>query len=87
MPEPLTVLIADDHPLFRKGLRTLLTTLPDVAVVGEAAGGREAVRLAEQLQPNVVLMDLQMPNGDGLTAIRQIATTRPRHPHPGGDDV
>ena len=78
MAEPLTILIADDHPLFRKGLRALLATMPQMRVVGEAAGGAEAVRLAEQLQPNLVLMDLQMPNGDGLTAIRQIAATQPR---------
>lgn len=78
MPEPLTILIADDHPLFRKGLRALLATLPQVIVVGEAASGSEAVRLAEQLQPHLLLMDLHMPGGDGLTAIRQIAAT---HPH------
>jgi DNA-binding NarL/FixJ family response regulator len=78
MTEPLTILIADDHPLFRKGLRTLLGTLPQVQVVGEATNGTEAVRLADQLQPNLVLMDLQMPSGDGLTAIRQIASTRPQ---------
>jgi DNA-binding NarL/FixJ family response regulator len=77
MTEPLTILIADDHPLFRKGLRTLLGTLPQVQVVGEATNGTEAVRLADQLQPNLVLMDLQMPSGDGLTAIRQIASTSP----------
>ncbi len=77
MTEPLTILIADDHPLFRKGLRALLATLPQVTVVGEAAGGAEAVRLAEQLQPKLVLMDLQMPNGDGLTAVRQIAASSP----------
>ena len=77
MIEPLTILIADDHPLFRKGLRALLATLPQVHVVGEAASGTEAVRLAEQLQPTLMLMDLQMPNGDGLTAIRQMAATMP----------
>ena len=77
MTERLTILIADDHPLFRKGLRALLATVPQMQVVGEAANGAEAARLAEQLQPNLVLMDLQMPGGDGLTAIRQIAATRP----------
>ncbi len=69
----LTVLIADDHPLFRKGLRTLLATLPGTRVVGEAASGVEAVRLAEVLGPQLVLMDLQMAGGDGLSAIRQLA--------------
>ena len=68
-----TVLIAADHPLFRKGLRTLLATLPDTRVVGEAASGGEAVRLAEALGPQLVLMDLQMAGGDGLSAIRQLA--------------
>ncbi|MDQ2996545.1 MAG: response regulator transcription factor [Chloroflexota bacterium] len=73
----LTILIADDHPLFRKGLRALLATLPQVRVVGEAANGAEAVRLAAQLQPDVVLMDLQMPGGDGLEAVRTIAAAQP----------
>jgi DNA-binding NarL/FixJ family response regulator len=74
---PITVLIADDHPLFRKGLRALLAAVPQVTVVGEAADGVEAVRLAEQLQPDLVLMDLQMPAGDGLTAIRRLAASSP----------
>jgi len=77
MTEPLTILIADDHPLFRKGLRALLATLPQVNVVGEAASGAEAMHLTEQLQPDLVLMDLQMPKGSGLTAIRQIVATSP----------
>src|SRR5262245_11015125 len=75
--EQLTVLIADDHPVFRKGLRALLASMPAVMLVGEATDGAEAVRLAEQLQPDVVLMDLQMPAGGGLTAIRQIVQTSP----------
>ncbi len=69
----LTILIADDHPLFRKGLRALLATVPQVRVVGEAANGIEAVQRVEQLQPQLVLIDLQMPGGDGLSAIRRIA--------------
>ena len=73
----LTVLIADDHPVFRKGLRTLLAAMPDTEVVGEATSGEEAVRLAEQLQPDVVLMDLRMPGGGGLEAIRHIVNTSP----------
>lgn len=75
--EPITLLIVDDHPLFRKGLRTLLLTLPAMSVVGEAGNGSDAVRLAEELQPDVVLMDLQMPGGSGLAAIRQILQTSP----------
>ncbi len=77
MREPLTILIADDHPLFRKGLRALLSTLPQARVVGEVASGSAAVHLAEQLQPDLMLMDLQMPHGDGLSAIRQIAAASP----------
>ena len=77
MSEPITILISDDHPLFRKGLRALLGTLPQVHVVGEAASGTEATRLAEQLRPRLVLMDLQMPDGDGLSAIRQLAVALP----------
>lgn len=63
--EPLTILIADDHPVFRKGLRALLASMQDVELVGEATTGEEAIRLAEQLQPDVILMDLQMPGGGG----------------------
>ena len=76
--EPLTILIADDHPVFRKGLRALLTSMPVVELVGEATSGDEAIHLAEQLQPDVILMDLQMPGGGGLAAIRQEATRRCR---------
>ena len=75
--DKLTILIADDHPLFRKGLRALLAALPNTELVGEATSGEEAVRLAEQLQPDVVLMDLRMPGGGGLEAIRQIVRTSP----------
>ncbi|MBC8092867.1 MAG: response regulator transcription factor [Pseudonocardia sp.] len=77
MAEPLTVVIADDHPMFRKGLRALLAGLPEVTVVGEAADGIAAVRLVEQLAPRLVLMDLQMQGGDGLTAIRRLAAAHP----------
>lgn len=75
--DPLNILIADDHPLFRKGMRTLLESLPDFNVIGEAATGQEAVELAASLQPDVVLMDLQMPDGDGLTATRLITVASP----------
>src|SRR5512133_2082333 len=63
--EPLTILIADDHPVFRKGLRALLASMPGMELAGEATSGEEAIRLAEQLQPDVILMDLQMPGRGG----------------------
>jgi DNA-binding NarL/FixJ family response regulator len=70
------VLIADDHPLFRKGLRTLLDSMPQMAVIGEATSGREAVESALALEPDVILLDLQMPDGGGLWAIRELTTAR-----------
>lgn len=76
--EMLTVLVVDDHPMFRKGLCALLATLPQVTIVGEATSGVEAIQLANSLQPQLILMDLQMPHGDGLSAIREITAT---HPH------
>jgi len=75
--EKMHILIADDHPLFRKGMRALLASLPDIEVVGEAATGDEAITLATTLQPDVILMDLQMPGGGGLAATRQIVQTSP----------
>lgn len=76
---PLRVLVADDHGLFRQGLIGLMKTRPDlVRVVGEAATGREAVALACQLLPDVVLLDIQMPDGDGLQAAAQIRRTLPQ---------
>ena len=73
----LTVLIADDHPIFRKGLRALLGGQPALRLVGEASSGAEAVRLAAELRPDVILMDLQMPGGGGLAAVRQIVAAHP----------
>jgi DNA-binding NarL/FixJ family response regulator len=75
--EPTRILIADDHPHFRDGLRVLLLSAPDVEVVGEAADGEEAVTLAERLQPDVVLMDLNMPGMGGIEATRRILHTSP----------
>ncbi len=74
---PIDVLIADDHPLFRKGLRTLLNSMPETAVVGEATSGAAAVEMALSLRPDVILMDLQMPAGGGLSAIRRLTETWP----------
>ncbi|MFV9505472.1 MAG: response regulator [Oscillochloridaceae bacterium umkhey_bin13] len=73
----LAVLIVDDHPIFRKGLRALLASHPELRLVGEATSGHEAVRLADDLHPDLILMDLQMPGGDGINAIRQIIASRP----------
>lgn len=75
--EKLTVMIADDHPVFRKGLRALLSSVPEIELIGEASTGHEIIELAESLQPDVILMDLQMPEGGGLNAIRQIIATSP----------
>jgi DNA-binding NarL/FixJ family response regulator len=77
MTEAIHILIADDHTLFRDGLRALLHSLPEVEVVGEAASGGEAVAQAEALQPDVVLMDIQMPGINGIEATRQIVRTSP----------
>lgn len=72
-----TILLAEDHPLFRKGMRSLLESLPDFEVVGEAASGQAASQLAGDLQPDIILMDLQMPGGSGLEAIRVILNDSP----------
>lgn len=73
----LTVLIADDHPLFRKGMHALLKSMPDIELVGEAKSGKEAVSMAMAQQPDVVLMDLQMPDGSGLAATRELSQHSP----------
>lgn len=75
--EPIRLLVADDHPGFRSGLRSLLATVSDIELIGEAAGGDEVVTLAADLQPDVVLMDLNMPGLDGIAATRQVVSTSP----------
>ncbi len=75
--DSLRILIADDHPLFRRGISALLSSVPDFEIVGQASTGGEAAAMTEQLQPDLVLMDLQMPGGSGITATRQIAATCP----------
>ena len=74
---PVTVLLADDHAVLRAGLRSLLSAEPDLQVVGEAGDGAQAVHLAEQLRPAVVVMDISMPVMDGLAATRQITSRVP----------
>jgi len=76
--EPLRVLIADDHPLFRHGIMALLSATPEMEVVGEASTGEEAVGLAAALQPDVILMDIQMPGVNGVEATRQILRESPQ---------
>jgi DNA-binding NarL/FixJ family response regulator len=75
--ERIRVLIADDHGPFRDGLRALLLSAPDTEIVGEATNGEEAVAKATGLQPDVVLMDIQMPGLNGIEAARQIVHTSP----------
>src|SRR5690606_3490919 len=77
--EAVRVLLADDQQLVRAGFRSILKHEPDLEVVGEAANGAEAVRMAEELSPDVVLMDIRMPVMDGLTATRHILA-QPRPP-------
>jgi DNA-binding NarL/FixJ family response regulator len=75
--EKKRVLIADDHPLFRHGIRGLLVATPDFEVIGEATSGDEAITLADELVPDVILMDIHMPGVNGIEATRRIL-----HDHP-----
>jgi NarL family two-component system response regulator YdfI len=73
----IKILIADDHLIIRQGLRLILETESDLELVGEASDGAEAVNLCKKLKPHVVLMDLRMPNMDGLTAIEKLHIEQP----------
>ena len=77
MKQKLTVLLADDHKLLRSGLKLLLQRNPDLLVVGEAADGEETLRLFGQLEPDILLLDLSMPNMDGMECLREIKSRRP----------
>jgi len=72
--QPIRILIADDHPIFRDGLRRLLEAEPDLKVVGEACDGAEAVKLVRQLRPDILLLDLAMPRHPGLEALREMSS-------------
>jgi NarL family two-component system response regulator LiaR len=78
MTEPITVMIVDDHEMVRRGARGYLEAQPDISVVAEAESGTEAVRLARENVPDVVLMDLVMPGMDGVEATRQVKDVSPR---------
>lgn len=79
MPDPnesIRILVCDDHPVVRSGLRGMIASQSDLEVVGEATNGAQAITLTRRLRPDVVLMDLRMPEVDGVTAISQIKTER-----------
>jgi len=75
--EPIRVLIADDHPLYRDGLHTMLERAPETEIAGEATSGDEVITMAEALQPDVVLMDVQLPGVNGIEATRRIVQASP----------
>jgi NarL family two-component system response regulator LiaR len=75
--QPIKILVVDDHILVRKGLIALLDVKPGVEVIGEGSDGDDAVRLARELAPDVILLDLVMPNKDGITALREIRQANP----------
>jgi len=75
---PIRIVLADDHTVMRNGLRLLLERQPNLQVVGEAADGRQAVALSESANPDVVIMDIGMPNLNGIEAARQIVSHNPR---------
>ncbi len=77
LSEPIRILVADDHPVVRDGLVAVLSTQPDFAVAGEAGSGAEAVRKAADLQPDLVLLDLEMPGMDGVEALEQMRAHDP----------
>ena len=77
MTDPIRVLVVDDHPVVRRGIQSLLAEEPDIEVVGEAVNGKDALAKVDSLKPDVILMDLVMPEMGGIEAIQQIT---PKHP-------
>lgn len=76
--QPIKVLVVDDHAIIRKGIRAMLDIVPDIELVGEAENGVLAVKLEQELAPDVILMDLMMPEMDGIAAIKEIKKQRPK---------
>lgn len=76
--EPIRVLVVDDHAIIRKGIKAVLDLVPDVDLVGEAENGKQAVEIEKELTPDVILMDLMMPEMDGIECIRKIKARRPK---------
>ena len=74
---PIRVLLADDHTILRAGLRMMLSVQPDIEIVGEASDGRQAIAEAQRLQPDVILMDITMPEVNGIEATRQVKKLLP----------
>ncbi len=77
MMDRIRVLVADDHPFYREGVRSMLGAAPEMEVIGETSSGEEAIRAASRLQPDVILMDIKMPGINGIEATRRIVQTSP----------
>ena len=87
MTDPIRILVCDDHELVRKGICGLISTYEGLQIVGEAADGREAVEKTAQLKPDVILLDLIMPNLGGLEAIPLLIECHPPGPYPDSDQL
>jgi len=74
---PIHVLVVDDHAIIRKGMKAVLELVPDIEMVGEAENGKQAIKLVLELNPDVILMDLMMPEMDGIACIREVKAQRP----------